>query len=152
MPASGENPLPPRPPAILVDPTGAQVTPQLLAAIREELGERDCGVHGDCRLYFRPEEHAVIVLVDDCALLRRRVYADLSTRQSCRLYSYALLERDGRWRRAPDRVSDSQMTPAQERDSLAREGEAILNGQVEIRHVERRQLFVAGKPVNEPFE
>ena len=44
------------------------------------------------------------------------------------------------------------MSPAQERASLAREGDAILNGQIEIRRVERRQLFVAGKAVDQPFE
>jgi hypothetical protein len=44
------------------------------------------------------------------------------------------------------------MTPAQERASLTREGDAILSGQVEIRHVDRRQLFLGGKPIALPFE
>jgi len=149
-----DNSGPPRPPAILVDPAGAQVTPQLLAAVREELDGRFCGVEGDCRLYFRPAEHVVIALVDRCAVLRRRAYADSSTRVGCGYGLSVLLERDGRWQRARDSgISVEQhMTPAQERAALAREGEAILAGQVEIRRIERRQLFVAGKPVDQPFE
>jgi hypothetical protein len=137
----------------LVDPAGARATPQLLGAIREELEERTCGVEGDCRLYFRPDEHAVIVLVDRCALLRRRVYADLSTR-ACHYNLAVMIERQGRWRRAHDTGAPAapRMTPEQERAALAREGDAILGGQIEIRHVARRQLFVAGRPVNDPFE
>jgi hypothetical protein len=148
-----DDPVPSRPPAILVDPAGTPVTPQLLAAVRQELDERSCGVQGDCRLYFRPDEHAVIVLVDRCALLRRRAYADLSTR-ACSYSLSVLLERDGRWQRARDAggPGEQSMTPEQERAALAREGDAILGGQVEIRRIERRQLFVAGKPADQPFE
>jgi len=149
-----DNPVPPLPPAILVDPAGARVTPQLLRAIREELGARSCGVQGDCRLYFRPGEHAVIVLIDRCAVLRRRAYADVSARLACSLDQSVLLERDGRWQPARPAGTDAppRMTPAQERASLAREGDAIRNGRIEIRHVEMRQLFIASKPASEPFE
>jgi len=153
LPDMADNLVPPRPPAILVDPAGARVPPQLLAAVREELDERWCGVQGDCRLYIRPDEHAVIVLVDRCALLRRRAYADLSTRRACSLSTSVLLERQGRWQRAETILpAEPRMTPAQERASLTREGDAILSGEVEIRHVDRRQLFVGGKPIALPFE
>jgi hypothetical protein len=140
--------------AILVDPAGTPVPRPLLQAIQEEYGSNSCGRQGDCRLYFRPAEQAVIVLVDRCAILRRRAYADPSTHPRCRYEPSVFLERDGRWRRARDqdvRVA-AELTPEQEHASLAREGDAILRGQVEIRRVERRQLFVAGRPVNEPFE
>jgi uncharacterized protein DUF4153 len=148
-----DSAVPPRAPAIFVDPAGIRVPPQLLAVLRDELFERSCGVQGDCRFYFRPEEHAAVVLIDRCALLRRRAYADLSTRP-CNYNIFVLLEREGRWRRARDSdiPAAATMTPVQERASLAREGDAILNGQIEIRHVERRQLFVAGKPVDQAFE
>lgn len=146
-----------RPPAILVDPAGTPVPPALLAAMRDDEGDylrSGCGRSGDCRLYFRPGQHAVIVLMDTCALLRRHAYADPASRRNCMFDPTVYVEEGGRWHRADQypQSHEVRMTPQQERESLRREGDAILRGEVEVRTVERRQLFIAGRPINEPFD
>ena len=140
--------------AILVEPAGTQVPPALLRAVQDDYDMRSCGRRGDCRFYFRPAEGAVIVVADECTTIRRRAEADRATLGECGLNTTVFAERNGRWDRVDTRVARTRpaMTAEQERASLTREGDALRRGEVEIRRVERRQLFVGGQPVNEPFE
>jgi hypothetical protein len=150
-----------RPAAIIVEPRGTPIPPALLAAIRgaSRPGRSGCGRSGDCLLFFRPQQHAVIVLTDNCALLRRHAYAETSTRTGCTFEPAVFIEEGGQWRLGSDAITTRPagtvpmtMTPQQERESLQREGDAILRGEVEVRAVQRRQLFIAGRPVDQPFE
>lgn len=148
---------PAQPSAIIVEPRGTPVPPALLAEIRERNGRlrSGCGRSGDCFLFFRPQQHTVIVLFDNCGLLRRHAYAETSNRMDCNFNPEAYVEEGAGWRRVGDPMAVSTpivMTPQQERESLQREGDAILRGEVEVRTVQRRQLFIAGRPINEPFE
>ncbi|MEG3180002.1 DUF4153 domain-containing protein [Sphingomonas sp. LT1P40] len=54
---------------------------------------------------------------------------------------------DGKWL-AAERVRQPDITPAERANSAA----GLTDGNVEIRPVERRQVFVGGVPVGQPFE
>jgi uncharacterized membrane protein YiaA len=153
-PSDDPDVLPPvRPGAILVDPAGTEVPRALLDAIREDYEWRACGQRGDCRLYFRSAGQAVVVVLDECAAIRRRAETDPATRQTCFYHTDVFVLRSGRWERANSAVAPPvTVSPEQERASLVRESEALRRGNVEIRRVERRQLFIDGKPVRQPFE
>jgi Domain of unknown function (DUF4153) len=151
------NPAPSSPARVMVDPPGTLVPQSLRRAMGgDTVTVARCGLHGDCLIFFRPADHAAIVIMDNCALLRRHAYADGSP--GCGFDLSVYLERDGQWRSAvPDgsmlrQPPQPAMTPAQERAALVREGDSILHGRMEIRRVERRQLYLDGRPLNQPFE
>ncbi|HST35975.1 MAG TPA: DUF4153 domain-containing protein, partial [Allosphingosinicella sp.] len=154
LPDNSQNEGEVYPAAILVDPAGTPVPPALLRAVQDDYDTRSCGRRGDCRFYFRPAEHAVIVIADECTALRRRAETDRAALGQCNYDTIVYVEQNGRWDRADRRAVaiGPALTPEQERASLTRESDALRRGEVEIRRVERRQLFVGGRPVKEPFD
>jgi len=152
-PSDDPDAPPAQPGTILVDPAGTEVPRALLDAIREDFDWRSCGQRGDCRLYFRSAGQAVVVVLDECAAIRRRTEIETATRPRCHYHTDVLVLRSGRWERANSAVvTPVTMSSEQDRASLVRQSDALRRGHVEIRRVERRQLFIDGKAVNQPFE
>ena len=114
-------------------------------ALRDRLAHSDmCGSSQSCVLLYRPGEDSAVLIAtpcDTCDPTIRPVYA-----------------RDGKWEErqgggpamvwTPDAVKEGYPSAA-EREAVKT---AIDQGKVEIRPVERRQLFIDGKPAGQPFE
>ena len=149
--AFDESPPPaPRPGRIEIRPPGAVIPPALLGRIRAA-----CNEGGDCLVFYQPEQRAATLLEDNCGLLLSGAYVRPDAQPGCRFQPSVFVERDGNWvnylnrgiaRLPPD------LTPEADRASKVREAEAILRGEVEVRTVEQRQLFIAGQPITAPFD
>jgi hypothetical protein len=135
-----------------IKPAGAALPEALRAQIVAPLNDA-CGEDHLCRVYLQADGRTAVVLRDRCPQLQPEQYA-APNKGDCgiRLSTWGL--EDGKWQRVDSFVEDSQpvMTPEQERASLRREHEAIVGGDVTIRPVTRRQVFVGDKPHGQPFE
>jgi hypothetical protein len=103
-----------------------------------------CGETADkgCLLYFLPGDREVVVLADMCF----RAKAD--PRHSIYCHGPAILYLiDGKWTE-----QGKNPPPGPTEAARAGEAQAYAQGKVEVRAVTRRQVFIDGKPVLEPFE
>lgn len=112
----------------------------------------DCGPQGGCRLFWQPGEDAAVFVVDGCAAFSPAEQVEPG--QGCRIDVNAYVLEAGRWQDASRIVParEVKMSRAEESASLARERGALDRGDVEVRSVQHRQVFLGGKPVGEPFE
>jgi Domain of unknown function (DUF4153) len=127
---TGEPPPPPPPPVAVNSPRprnrsegAADITPALKDLIDRT---RQCSER-PCRVVF-VEPGRAVVLRPDCA--------------DCRIYMF-----EGR----PDGTWEQKLPPVPIA-STSRPRFDTANGRVEVRRVERRQVFVGGQPVGEAFE
>lgn len=115
---------------------------------------------GPCLLYWRAGGDVAVAVQDPCF---DEPPARGIAKPRCIVHLDTFRLTGGRWEstssnsRALDLTTDfaagdDKMTKAQERASLIAEREAFNRGDVEVRTVTRRQLFVGGKPVNGIFE
>lgn len=90
-----------------------------------------CGIEGACVLVWQPGEPTAVVIRPNC------------TDRGCYPSVTRLSQRDGRWPQRPDVEASPapRFTPGE-----------LTAGNIEVRTVERRQVFVGGKPLGEPFE
>ncbi|RYY22593.1 MAG: DUF4153 domain-containing protein [Sphingomonadales bacterium] len=113
----------------------APLPPELL----DMLG-RDCG-NGGC----------TVIVVDpgkQVAILRNTCF-DASGSWQCSIVSGAKLI-DGKWQNANEMVRTVKGNP--DKGAVKAQAEAYVAGQIEVRPVERKQVFVGGKAVGDPFE
>lgn len=95
---------------------------------------RTCGF-GRCTLFWTQGAPAAVAVGLPC--------------ETCQPAAARLLvDEQGGWR-AADAPGDTRTVPPA---SLKEQREALEQGRVEIRNVQRQQVFVGGKPVGEPFE
>lgn len=107
-------------------------------------GSDMCGSSQSCVLLYRPSESSAVLITtpcDNCDPMVRPIYA-----------------LNGRWQEQQGSgpvavwpvVSARRASPSEaERQAIA---EAIRQGKVDIRPVQRRQLFIDGKAAGQPFE
>ena len=96
--------------------------------------QQTCGF-GHCTLFWTPGAAAAVAVGLPCA--------------SCQAAAARMLvDERGGWRVA-DAPGDVRTAPPA---SLKEQREALQQGRVEIRNVQRQQVFVGGKPVGVPFE
>lgn len=139
---------------VQVLPRQVPVPPALSDALFADsvVDQVDCRPQGGCRLFWQPGQDAAVFVVDGCAAFSRAEQVDPAQRCDIDVNAYVL--RGARWQEADRFVPEpaAKMSPAQERVALARERGAIDRGHIEIRPVPRRQVFVGGDPVGQPFE
>lgn len=146
---------------IVVRPVAGPVPADLRAALFQTELDRTsfvawngCTVASEavCQVYWRPGDETAIAVQDECAALPPAKRADPAVK--CETRVDALKRVEGKWRpKGWERSgAGAAMTPADERASLAAERAAIEHGQVGIRTVTRRQLYVGDKPVGDAFE
>ena len=130
---------------LVVRPAPAEVPDNLRAALigatRASTGV--CVGEGRCELIWRPGERIAVAIKDECPMPDAADNAP----GGCDLRIATLVEEGGEWRdtaAAPEPVVTAADRAAQRR--------AIASGQVEIRDVTRKQLFIGGRPVGQPFE
>lgn len=109
-------------------------------ALREALVRpRACDDRDEsCTLVFEPGGTEAILLKDDCFDTSRPFYCGSPQR---------LVQKGGRWIGVEDAVAAGK--DDSERAALAK---AYQSGQIEVRPVQRRQVFVGDVPVGDPFE
>lgn len=97
----------------------------------------------------------VVVVDAKTLLLLRDVCFDNGQEELCERRDVLRL-RDGAWsvtsNHRPGAQEESGAASAQNNAEVRAQRQAYQSGQVEIRDVTRRQLFVGGKPVGDPFE
>lgn len=141
---------------IRIFPAGAAMPPGLREALLGRfvaLGV--CRGKGECLLYLKPGEASAVVLVDRCAGMS----AEQARRDArCELDPATFELTDKGWQdvrsiKRLERDRRAGRTPADDEAArLGREREAARNGQVEIRQVTRRQVFLGGRPKGAVFE
>lgn len=103
-----------------------------------------CTGKGDCFLVWEPGQPKAVAIMDRCPS------PTAIDKYRCDLSRTIIVEADGRW------VSSDRMAQTGNPDRLEelqkRQREALRRGEVELREVSRRQLFVGGEPVGELFE
>lgn len=135
-----------------VFPAGAPVPPELRAAVLGRPGSPGaCSGKGECFLFWKPGDKRAIVVLDRCAAPPPRGQ-DVDTRY-CDLSPSVLDYTEKGWAswsgpiQVPVVVND-----AERRAEVARQRATVAKGEVEIREVTRRQVFVGGKPQGDLFE
>ncbi len=95
----------------------------------------DCASKGSCVIFYTPGQKMAVVVnkpCDMCGVDVRRIE----------------MTADGAWSHVNEWAAKGGDTEVKQKAEL----EAIKAGKVEIRDVQRRQVFVDGKPVGSPFE
>ncbi len=118
------------------------LTPELRGILADH---KVCGdVDLRCTLYVFPGERQAIIYKDSCvASLEERREEATGVDWTCRNPIRIELA-DGKWRFMDARVSNPAMRAAL--------SEGYREGKIEVRPVQRRQVFVGGVPVGDPFE
>lgn len=126
---------------IRVLPAPVELPPALVERL---IAYNHCGSSSPCVvLYQAGSDRAVVIGGPACAEENAMLVED-----SCGIDVSRLRLKNGAW--APDTVPSS--TDPEQRAQAKADLEAMRRNQVEIRAVERRQVFVGGRPVGEPFE
>ncbi len=141
---------------VRVFPTGATLPPGLREAVLGRPGAPGfCRGKGECLLFVKAGEPGAVLLTDRCAVPGA---AKQPRRDDwCEVVSTVLQPSAKGWAEvsgpAASTVTESGGGPAAERAAkLERQREAISRGEVEIREVSRRQVFVGGRPQGDLFE
>lgn len=132
-------------------PAGTALPPELRKAIA---GNWQCRGK-PCTLVFLPGGREAVMLVDSCFLpadapqVREPGTRDVKerARSYCPESQQRYVLAGGKWK-----VGGEMPKPAVDPAVQARAAAGLASGAVEIRKVERRQVFVGGEPVGDPFE
>jgi hypothetical protein len=135
-----------------VFPAGIAVPADLREAVLGRPGRPGaCTGKGECTLYWRPGEGIAVAIKDPCPGgkdVEKSLYG-------CNLTRTVISAKDGRWPPAQNLVDEDiqpRITPAQEAVVQKQRREALRRGQIEVREVTRRQVYVGGEPIGSEFE
>ncbi|HEX8126162.1 MAG TPA: DUF4153 domain-containing protein [Allosphingosinicella sp.] len=132
-----------------VFPGGTPVPADLRQAVLGRPGRPGaCRGKGECFLYWKPGEEIAVAILDRCTQA-----SAAEQRYGCDLQRVVISRDGGRWSLSSDGTL-LQTATAGEQAAVenARRRQALRRGEIEIREVTRRQLFVGGKPVDSDFE
>lgn len=122
-----------------VFPATAPIPTELREAVLGRPGRPGaCSGKSECYLFWQPGEKRAVVLVDRCG--GRADYCEMES---------SILDLDGTaWvdRDDPDLRLGVPQDEKSRKAELARQRVAIARGEVEVREVTRRQVFIGGKP------
>jgi len=144
---------------INVFPTGTPIQPGLRAALLGGPGVKEplCNKSGVCRLFLKPGATIAIAFLDQCAALPAKTRGEPGIR--CSKLPGVFELRDGKWSNIYSKLFDLDgpiprkvVSPTEERAMLKRESQAMDRGDIEVRTIERRQLFIGGEPSGNVFE
>lgn len=121
-------------------PAGQAAPPSLIDALAKR---NDCLEDDRCTVLLREDQ--AIVLRDSCFERPRGAPERATTSLMCGVDRYASVE--GRWEPSGD--ARPVKLDRRQRGALIA---AFASGQVEVRTVPRRQVFVGGVPIGQPFE
>jgi hypothetical protein len=147
---------------VRVFPAGAPVPADLRMLLLGRPGRPGvCAGRGECLLYWTPGAATAVAMMDRCA---GDAGPQLQVPSPCPVEP-RVLERDEKgWRHIhggdPIRIESigtanaatTAARKAEEAANLKRERQALLRGEVEIREVKRRQVFIGGEPKSDTFE
>ncbi|HEX2762935.1 MAG TPA: DUF4153 domain-containing protein [Allosphingosinicella sp.] len=128
-----------------VFPEGGPVPAELRQAVLGRPGHPGaCSGKGECFLFWKPGDKSAVVVVDRCG----------AGPDYCAMVSSVLDLSSTGWvdRQDPDLRLAVPQDDESRRAELARQRAAVAKGDVEIREVTRRQVFVGGKPEGPEFE
>lgn len=134
-----------------VFPAGTAVPADLREAVLGTPGRPGaCTGKGDCYLYWRPADATAVAIMDRCP---SGLPKD-SHRFSCGVKETVLTRSSGRWLRPNDAPLSSGPTPTVQQQSVeeTRRRGALRRGEIEVREVRRRQVFIGGEPIGSDFE
>lgn len=143
-----------RPNRIIVRPVPAEVPEALSRATLDhcvEIGVPFPGP-GECLLFWTPGGTTAIVVRDGCAESTVGREAQARPDARCQVDVTPLELRDGEWIDPQARTQSPTIPRAEEERMLRSEREAIDRGEIEIRTVTRRQVFVGDRPASGLFE
>jgi Domain of unknown function (DUF4153) len=132
-----------------VFPAGNAVPPALREAVLGRPGRPGaCTGKGECFLFWKPGEPAAVAIMDRCPS------GSPAGRLGCELDRTSIHLRDGQWRLPTDELPRpaDRRTPEQAEAQQKRQREALRRGEIEIREIKRRQLFIGGEAVGGDFE
>jgi hypothetical protein len=149
------------PRTVIVRPSPLPLPPALQQALMEHHGQDDgvCTGRGTCTLYWKPTDTVAVAVADHCASPAPLPALPGETRpwrQSCSIETSVLGLNGGKWERVGtgpriDQPPADTLSKSEKAQSMATR-QAIVGGEFEVREVKRRQLFVGGRPMGEPFE
>lgn len=130
-------------------PAGSPVPADLREAVLGRPGRPGaCTGDGDCFLHWKPGQTVAVAIMDRCPQPAPTRY------RACEFSRTVLGQEKGRWISLADRSPVSTGSPDRRRAAAAqqRARQALRRGEVEVREVTRRQLFIGGQPVDGVFE
>ncbi|HYW17557.1 MAG TPA: DUF4153 domain-containing protein, partial [Allosphingosinicella sp.] len=130
-------------------PAGSPVPADLRDAVLGLPGRPGaCTGEGECFLLWKPGQTVAVAVMDRCPPPGPTRY------RSCEFSRTVLGQENGRWIRPAERSLMPPGSPDWRQAAAAqqRQRQALRRGEVEVREVTRRQLFIGGQPVDGVFE
>lgn len=151
------------PRTILVRPAPADLPPALRDAVLEHHGKDDgvCTGRGMCTLFWKPGDTIAVAVMDHCAAKGPAPAPAVPERatvgsRSCSIESMVMQMTGQKWEAAGSGptidLPPGNYLPKEEKAQMIADRQAILRGEVEVREVRRRQLFLGGRPAGQVFE
>jgi hypothetical protein len=134
-----------------VFPAGTAIPPDLRNAVLGRPGKPGaCAGEGECFLFWKPGDDVAAAIMDRCP----PGGTGSNSRYGCELDRIVVSLTGGRWRLPGDEPPTAAKHPTNEQVEAEqkRRREALRRGQIEIRQIQRRQLFVGGEPVGGVIE
>lgn len=129
-----------------ISPEGARLPEELRSAATGEV----CEAAQLCRVFLQPDNRTAIVVADGCPQVEPHPDADPFV--SCSVNAKVLLRGTEGWKDSFRLKTVQALSPEAHAAALKAERDAIERGDLAVRKVERRQLFIGDKPVGDPFE
>jgi hypothetical protein len=135
--------------SFVVYPAGSTLPAELKPKLTDPSDET-CTLNAVCRVFLQADGKSAIVLNDNCATLPPQQRN--APKITCSVTTERFVLDASGWRKVERFVAPPAMTPEQQRDALGRERAAIERGDVTVRTVQRKQVFIGDKAVGDPFE
>lgn len=117
---------------------------KLPESLKEVITKGVCTSGAVCRVYLQTDGQTAAVLSDSCAALAPSDQND--PKIPCTVNPFIFSLSADKWIDADHAKPTKPMSPAEQAGSIAAQREAMLKGDVSVRKVERRQLFIGDKP------
>lgn len=137
------------PKEVHVVPAGTPVPDDLREAVLGRPGRPGaCTGEGDCFLLWKPGQAVAVAIMDRCP------QSGPARDRACDFSRTVLGQENGRWVQPADQSLMPTGSPDWRQAAAAqqRQRQALRRGEVEVREVTRRQLFIGGQPVDGVFE
>jgi hypothetical protein len=131
---------------LAVFPAGATIP----SALKIRITPYICQEKALCTVFLQPDGRTAVVLSDGCTALPSEKQSDPKT--SCLIFTHTFVFGAQGWEEPESGREPSAYAGDDAVTMLKAERDAIARGDVVVRKVERRQLFIGDKPVGPVFE